>query len=67
MLFPNDSALFPPLCICLMKKSQKPIISRTGAHVYRSEAQGLAVGSFESTCTPRSISLLASPSYWDGA
>ena len=31
-LLPNDSALFPPLCICRMMNSQKPIISRMGAH-----------------------------------
>ena len=31
LLLPNDSALLPPLCICRMKKIQKPIISRTGA------------------------------------
>ena len=30
-LLPNDSALFPPLCICRMMNSQKPIISRMGA------------------------------------
>ncbi len=30
--FPNDSALFPPLCIWRMMNSQKPIISRIGAH-----------------------------------
>ncbi len=31
LLFPNESALFPPLCICLMRKIQKPIIRRIGA------------------------------------
>ena len=31
-LLPNESALFPPLCICRMMNSQKPIISRIGAH-----------------------------------
>ena len=31
-LLPNDSALLPPLCICRMKKIQKPIMSRMGAH-----------------------------------
>ena len=31
LLLPNDSALLPPLCIWRMKKTQKPIISRTGA------------------------------------
>ena len=30
-LLPNESALFPPLCICRMMKIQKPIISRMGA------------------------------------
>ncbi len=29
--FPKESALFPPLCICRMKKIQKPIRSRKGA------------------------------------
>ena len=33
LLLPNDSALFPPLCICRMMKIQKPIISRIGAQV----------------------------------
>ena len=33
LLLPNDSALLPPLCIWRMKKIQKPIISRIGAHV----------------------------------
>jgi hypothetical protein len=32
-LLPNDRALLPPLCICRMKKTQKPIIRRIGAHV----------------------------------
>ena len=31
-LLPNESALFPPLCICRMMNSQKPIIRRMGAH-----------------------------------
>ncbi len=30
--FPKLSALLPPLCICRMKKIQKPISSRNGAH-----------------------------------
>ena len=30
-LLPNESALLPPLCICRMKKIQKPIIRRIGA------------------------------------
>src|SRR5262245_43935425 len=67
LLLPNDSALLPPLCIWRMKNSQKPIMSSAGAHVYRSEAHGLAVGSFDSTCTPRSINLFTRPSYWVGA
>src|SRR5437762_9548676 len=67
LLLPNESALLPPLCICRMKKIQNPTISRTGAQVYSKDAQGLAVGSFACTTTPRSISLLASPSYWLGA
>ena len=28
---PKERALFPPLCICLMKKTQKPMRSRKGA------------------------------------
>src|SRR5207247_3443943 len=67
LLLPNDSALLPPLCICRMKKIQKPTISNTGAHEYRSDAQGLAVGSFAFTMTPRSIILLTRPSNWVGA
>jgi uncharacterized Tic20 family protein len=31
-LLPNESALFPPLCIWRMMKIQKPIINRMGAH-----------------------------------
>ena len=53
LLLPNDSALLPPLCIWRMKKIQKPIISRTGAQEYSSDAHGLAVGSFALTMTPR--------------
>jgi hypothetical protein len=45
LLLPNDSALLPPLCICRMKNTQNPIIRRTGAQEYNSEAHGLAVGS----------------------
>jgi hypothetical protein len=67
LLLPNDSALLPPLCICRMKKIQKPIIRRIGAQEYSSAAQGLAVGSRAATTTPRSISLLARPSYCGGA
>ena len=29
---PKESALLPPLCICRMKKTQKPMRSRKGAH-----------------------------------
>ena len=29
---PNDRALFPPLCICRMMKTQNPIIRISGAH-----------------------------------
>ena len=32
LLFPNDSALLPPLCIWRIRKIQKPIIRRIGAH-----------------------------------
>src|SRR5947207_4276626 len=67
LLLPNDSALLPPLCIWRMKKIQKPIRRRIGAHEYNSEAQGLWVGSFALTTTPFSYSLLASPSYCAGA
>ena len=45
LLLPNESALLPPLCIWRMKKIQKPIRSRMGAHEYSSCAQGLCVGS----------------------
>jgi hypothetical protein len=31
-LLPNERALFPPLCICLMMKIQNPIMRRMGAH-----------------------------------
>src|SRR5437763_1299719 len=67
LLFPNDSALLPPLCICRMKKIQKPIISSTGAHVYRIEAQGLAASAFAFTTTPWSYSLFTRPSNCGGA
>ena len=63
LLLPNESALLPPLCICRMKKIQKPIINMTGPQEYSSDAHGLAVGSFAFTTTPRSISLLTRPSY----
>ena len=67
LLLPNESALLPPLCICRMKKIQKPIISRIGAQEYSSVAHGLVVSGFATIVTPLSLSLLASPSYWDGA
>src|SRR3954467_4087703 len=67
LLLPNDSALLPPLCIWRMKNSQKPIIKSARAHVYKRDAHGLAVGSFESTWTPRSMRRLARPSYCVGA
>ncbi len=66
-LFPNDRALFPPLCICRMMKIQKPIISRMGAQEYRTVAQGLVVSGCASILTPRSSSMLARRSYWAGA
>ena len=66
-LFPNDSALFPPLCICRMKKIQKPIIRRIGAQAYSSAAHGLVVGSLAVISTLRSMSLLPRPSYCGGA
>ena len=48
-LFPNDSTLLPPpLCIRRMKKTQKPTMSRIGAHPYNKRgpqrARGLACG-----------------------
>jgi hypothetical protein len=42
-LFPNDSALLPPLCICRTMKIQNPIMRRIGAQEYRSVAHGLVV------------------------
>ena len=42
-LLPNDRALFPPLCICRMMKTQKPIISRIGAQDSRIVVQAPAV------------------------
>ena len=62
MLLPNDSALLPPLCIWRMKKIQKPMSSRIGAHEYSGVAHGLAVGSLALMRTPFSHSLLARPS-----
>src|SRR5258705_13468431 len=67
LLLPNESALLPPLCIWRMQKIQKPIMSRMGAHEYRSAAHGLAVGSRAATMKFRSRGLFASPSYWGGA
>src|SRR6186713_1226557 len=66
-LLPNDKALFPPLCIWRMMKSQKPIIRRIGAHEYSSVAHGLVVSGLAVIWTLRSSSRLASPSYWVGA
>jgi hypothetical protein len=67
LLLPKESALLPPLCIWRMKKIQKPIIRRIGAHEYSSAAHGLVVASRAETTTLRSISLLARPSYCAGA
>ena len=67
LLLPNDSALLPPLCIWRMKKIQKPIISRIGAHDSSSAPTGDAVGSLAWTMTFFSISWLARPSYCAGA
>ena len=66
-LLPNDKALFPPLWTCRMKNTQNPIISRIGAQEYNRVAQGLGAAARASTWTSRSISSLASPSYWGGA
>ena len=66
-LLPSDSALLPPLCICRMKNTKKPIISRIGAQEYNRVAQGLAVAAFARTTTSRSMSVLANPTYWGGA
>ena len=66
-LLPNDSALLPPLWTCRMKNTQKPMISRIGAQEYNRVAQGLATASRAWTTTSRSMSWLASPSYWGGA
>ena len=52
LLLPNDSALLPPLCIWRMKKIQKPMSSRIGAHEYSSCAHGLCVGSLAVTRMP---------------
>ena len=67
LLLPNESALFPPLCIWRMMNTQKPIISRIGTQVESSAVHGLAVGSRAVTTTLRSSSRLASPSYCGGA
>ncbi len=32
-LLPNESALLPPVCICRMKKIQKPRMRRSGAQL----------------------------------
>ena len=42
---PKERALLPPLCICRMKKIQKPISSRKGAQEMSMLAQvGVGVG-----------------------
>ena len=66
LLLPNDSALLPPLCTWRMKKIQKPISNRIGAHENSSAAHGDAVGSLASTMTFFSINRLTRPSYWKG-
>ena len=66
LLLPNDSALLPPLCTWRMKKIQKPISSRIGAHDSSSAAHGEAVGSFAATMTFFSIRRLTRPSYCAG-
>ena len=67
-LFPNDSTLLPPpLCIRRMKKIQKPIMSRIGAHEYNSVAHHGLVASRAVTATSRSTSWLTSPSYCGAA
>jgi hypothetical protein len=50
-----------------MKKIQKPMTSRMGAHDSSSAAHGEAVGSFALTMTRFSMRRLARPSYWRGA
>ena len=66
-LRPNDSALLPLFFICRMKKIQKPMISRNGAHEYSRVAQGLFSASRAVTATSRSTSRLTRPSYCGGA
>jgi hypothetical protein len=66
-LLPNERALFPPLCICRMMKSQKPIIRRIGRPGVEHAGPGLVVSGRASILTPFSSSRLASRSYWVGA
>ena len=66
-LLPKDSALLPPLWTWRMKKTQKPMTSRIGAHEYSSVAHGLPAASRASRRTSRSMSWLTSPSYCGGA
>ena len=61
-LLPNDRALFPPLCICRMMKTQNPIISTIGAQEMRSVAHGLVDSGWALMTTPFDSSWLASPS-----
>ena len=66
LLLPNDSALLPPLCIWRMKKIQKPITSRKGAHEYSSDAHGLTVCFLDVDVDVPLDQLLTSPSYCPG-
>ena len=66
-LLPNESALFPPLWTCRMKKIQNPMMSRIGAHEYSRVAQGLEAASLAVIATSRSTRRLTRPSYWGGA
>src|SRR5690606_2538556 len=66
-LLPNDRALLPPLCICRMKNTQKAIISRMGAHMYRKAVQALPDSFSACTTTLFATILLPRPSYWLGA
>src|SRR6478735_1406081 len=67
LLLPNDSALLPPLCTWRMKKIQKPMSSRMGAHDNNSAAHGDAVGSLACTTTFFSSRRLTRPSYCAGS
>jgi hypothetical protein len=61
-LLPNDRALFPPLCICRMMKTQNPTMSTIGAQEMRSVAHGLVDSGWALMTTPFDSSWLASPS-----